>query len=74
MSASRRTQPFPIPPPIEPMLAKLAEAVPDGEFRYEPKWDGFRALAFPCASGVFTQTRQVRFSGARGAPPGAVSE
>lgn len=38
---------FPIAPPIEPMLAKLATALPsDGGFLYEPKWDGFRAIVF----------------------------
>jgi ATP-dependent DNA ligase len=60
MSASRRTQRFPIPPPIEPMLAKLAEAVPDGEFLYEPKWDGFRAIVFRGASDVFIQSRELK--------------
>jgi len=35
------------PPPIEPMLAKAIDAIPaEGEFLFEPKWDGFRALAF----------------------------
>ena len=29
---------FPIPPPIEPMLAKLADELPpQGEYLYEPK-------------------------------------
>ena len=38
---------FPIDPPIKPMLAKLARTIPSGEgWRYEPKWDGFRALMF----------------------------
>ncbi len=38
---------FPIQPPIEPMLAKLADALPTGGgFLYEPKWDGFRAIVF----------------------------
>ena len=38
------TTPFPIAPPIEPMLAKLATEIPDGDgFLFEPKWDGFRA-------------------------------
>ena len=41
------TSPFPIAPPIEPMLAKLATEVPDGDgFLFEPKWDGFRAIVF----------------------------
>jgi ATP-dependent DNA ligase len=33
-------------PPLEPMLAQLAHEVPEGDFQYEPKWDGFRALVF----------------------------
>jgi ATP-dependent DNA ligase len=37
---------FPIEPPIEPMLARLNEALPEGDFLYEPKWDGFRAMVF----------------------------
>jgi ATP-dependent DNA ligase len=38
---------FPIQPPIEPMLAKLADELPAGSgFLFEPKWDGFRALVF----------------------------
>ena len=52
---------FPIPPPIEPMLAKLAEAVPSGDFLYEPKWDGFRALVFVGGdSGVYLQSRDLK--------------
>lgn len=39
---------LPVTPPLEPMLAKAHTAVPDqpGVWSYEPKWDGFRALAF----------------------------
>jgi ATP-dependent DNA ligase len=38
---------LPISPPIAPMLAKLARAIPvaDG-LLYEPKWDGFRCIVF----------------------------
>jgi ATP-dependent DNA ligase len=47
---------FPIAPPIEPMLAKLAEDLPAGDgFLYEPKWDGFRAIVFRGTSDVFIQ-------------------
>ena len=52
--------PFPIAPPIEPMLAKLADAVPDGPFLYEPKWDGFRAIVFRDADEVYIQSRDLR--------------
>jgi ATP-dependent DNA ligase len=49
---------FPIEPPIEPMLAKLAESLPaDGNFLFEPKWDGFRAIVFRGASDLFIQSR-----------------
>ena len=36
---------LPVMPPVLPMLAKSAAAVPSGML-YEPKWDGFRAIAF----------------------------
>ena len=51
---------FAIDPPIEPMLAKLAATVPDGEFLYEPKWDGFRAIVFRGPDEVFIQSRDLR--------------
>ena len=48
-------------PPIEPMLAKLAEELPpEGEVFYEPKWDGFRALVFRGAKDVYIQSRDLR--------------
>ena len=48
-------------PPVEPMLAKVAGQVPaEGEFLYEPKWDGFRAIVFRSADGVFIQSRDLR--------------
>jgi ATP-dependent DNA ligase len=52
---------FPIEPPIEPMLAKLAEQLPIGDrLLYEPKWDGFRAIVFRGRSEVFIQSRDSR--------------
>src|ERR1700741_1481781 len=52
---------FAIAPPVEPMLAKLAEALPAGDdFLYEPKWDGFRAIVFRGTSDVFIQSRDLR--------------
>ena len=48
-------------PPIEPMLAKLADALPPaGSYLYEPKWDGFRAIVFRGASDVYIQSRDSR--------------
>jgi ATP-dependent DNA ligase len=52
---------FPIEPPVEPMLAKIADELPpDGGFLYEPKWDGFRAIVFRGGSDVFIQSRDLR--------------
>ncbi len=55
------TTPYPIAPPIEPMLAKLATEVPDGGgFLFEPKWDGFRAIVFRGGGDVFIQSRDLK--------------
>jgi ATP-dependent DNA ligase len=52
---------FSIPPPVEPMLAKLAEALPqEGTFLYEPKWDGFRSIVFRRGPALFIQSRDLR--------------
>ena len=38
---------LPIPRSYEPMEAKLVDELPTGaEWQYEPKWDGFRCVAF----------------------------
>ena len=42
------------------MLARLAEALPSGEFLYEPKWDGFRAIVFRGGDEVYIQSRDCR--------------
>jgi ATP-dependent DNA ligase len=52
---------FSIAPPIEPMLAKLAERLPEaGPFLYEPKWDGFRAIVFRRGTDLYIQSRDLR--------------
>ncbi len=52
---------FAIAPPIEPMLAKLADTLPEGGgFLYEPKWDGFRAIVFRHQSDLYIQSRDLR--------------
>jgi ATP-dependent DNA ligase len=51
---------FAVAPPIEPMLAKLTEELPEGSFGYEPKWDGFRAIVFRGGSEVYIQSRDLR--------------
>ena len=51
--------PFPIDPPIEPMLATLADAIPAaGDFLFEPKWDGFRAIVFRGDDDLYIQSRE----------------
>jgi len=53
--------PFALEPPVEPMLAKLAEELPTGAgFLFEPKWDGFRAIVFRGGGDVFIQSRDLR--------------
>jgi ATP-dependent DNA ligase len=50
-----------VSPPIEPMLAKLADELPAGPgFLFEPKWDGFRAIVFRGPADVFIQSRDLR--------------
>ncbi len=52
---------FAIDPPIEPMLAKLAETLPAGAgYLFEPKWDGFRAIVFRNDTDVYIQSRDLR--------------
>jgi ATP-dependent DNA ligase len=52
---------LPFQPPIEPMLAKLTEAIPIGDgWIYEPKWDGFRALVFRDGDETFIQSRDLK--------------
>ncbi|HSM32571.1 MAG TPA: ATP-dependent DNA ligase, partial [Anaerolineae bacterium] len=50
--------PFPLEPPIEPMLARASADLPDGDaWLFEPKWDGFRALVFRDGDDVLIQSR-----------------
>jgi ATP-dependent DNA ligase len=52
---------LPVSPPVEPMLSKLSEAVPEGAgWLYEPKWDGFRALVFRDGDETLIQSRDGR--------------
>jgi ATP-dependent DNA ligase len=52
---------LPLSPPVLPQLAKTAKALPTGSgWVYEPKWDGFRALAFVDGDDVFLQSRTGR--------------
>lgn len=49
---------LPVDGKVQPMEALLAEELPQGpEWQYEPKWDGFRCLAFRSADGVDLRAR-----------------
>jgi ATP-dependent DNA ligase len=49
---------LPIKPPFMPMEAKTVGAIPeDGGWQYEPKWDGFRCLAFRDGKTVKLQSK-----------------
>jgi len=52
---------LPFEAPIEPMLAKPASELPDGDgWLYEPKWDGFRALVFRDRDETLIQSRDLK--------------
>ena len=52
---------LPFQPPLEPMLAKAADALPgDDGWLFEPKWDGFRALVFRDGDDIYTQSRDLK--------------
>src|SRR3954469_15541467 len=49
---------LPLKPPLLPQLAKSPKALPKGEgWVYEPKWDGFRSIAFVDGGQVHLQSR-----------------
>ena len=58
--ASNSSPALTVQPPVAPMLAKLADELPTGDYLYEPKWDGFRAIVFRSAAGVYIQSRDAR--------------
>jgi ATP-dependent DNA ligase len=49
---------LPVNPPVLPMLAKrVAELPAEGDWVFEPKWDGFRALVFRDGDEILIQSR-----------------
>jgi ATP-dependent DNA ligase len=50
----------PLSPPIAPMLGRLVRQLPMEGVLYEPKWDGFRCLAFCGERGVDLRSRNDR--------------
>jgi ATP-dependent DNA ligase len=52
---------LPLSPTVHPQLALSRKALPEGEgWAYEPKYDGFRALAFVDGDDLFLQSRNGR--------------
>ena len=52
---------LPFQPPLEPMLAKLARSIPDGDgWLFEPKWDGFRCIVFRDGDRLELISRKLR--------------
>ena len=50
-----------IQPPVLPMLAKRVDAIPaSGDWLFEPKWDGFRALIFRDGPELLLQSRDTK--------------
>src|SRR5687767_6026086 len=49
---------LPIQPPFPPMEALSVDEIPTGdEWQYEPKWDGFRCIAFRDGAEVQLQSK-----------------
>ena len=49
---------LPIEPPFPPMEAKSVSEIPSGDgWQYEPKWDGFRCLAFRNGDNIVLQSK-----------------
>lgn len=56
---------LPVMPPVRPMLAKSAKGIPepakfDGGLSFEPKWDGFRCIAFRDGDEVELTSRNTK--------------
>jgi ATP-dependent DNA ligase len=49
---------FIIKPPLPPMETRSVEEIPsEPDWQYEPKWDGFRCIAFRDSDNVFLQSK-----------------
>ena len=51
---------LPVNPPVAPMLAKPVDAIPAGDYVFEPKWDGFRSIIFRDGDEVEIGSRNER--------------
>ena len=49
---------LPLQPPVLPQLARPRPSLPEGAgWTYEPKWDGFRTIAFVDGGEAYLQSR-----------------
>jgi ATP-dependent DNA ligase len=49
---------MPLQPPLPPMEARSVDQIPAGEgWQYEPKWDGFRCIAFRKGEQIYLQSK-----------------
>ncbi|HEY4257659.1 MAG TPA: ATP-dependent DNA ligase [Candidatus Udaeobacter sp.] len=49
---------IPFQPPLAPLEARSVEQIPAGEgWQYEPKWDGFRCIAFRECEKIYLQSK-----------------
>ena len=51
---------LPVPFPCKPMLAKANDGIPEGDWLFEPKWDGFRCLVFRDGDAIELGSRNER--------------
>jgi len=47
-------------PPVKPMLSRSVAEIPQGDFSFEPKWDGFRSIVFRDGDEVEIGSRKER--------------
>jgi ATP-dependent DNA ligase len=49
---------LPLKPPLPPMEARSVDEIPVGDdWQYEPKWDGFRCIAFRDRDNIYLQSK-----------------
>ena len=54
---------LPLNPPVKPMLAKAVAGIdqlPEGDYAFEPKWDGFRCIVFKDGDQIELGSRNER--------------
>lgn len=49
-----------VPPPVAPMLARAQKDIPEGDYFYEPKYDGFRCIVFRHGDDFYLGSRNER--------------